>query len=613
MTKRLCLALALITCTLSMAQLPSGVRIDPPHWWVGFKQTRLQLLVLAPNLPEKAAKVNHPGLRIVGQQVAEDPDYLVVDLELGPELKPGGIILQITGSGGKTLNLPYTLKARENIEPKGLSQADCIYLLMPDRFANGNAANDVVKGMQQTTLNRDSLLLRHGGDVEGVIQHLDYIDDLGATALWLNPVQENDQPLESYHGYAITDHYRIDPRLGNLDVYKQMVVKCHERSMKVVMDVVPNHLGNRHYLYRKLPFSDWVHRWPEYTRTSYRASTRHDPHAAQRDKKIFADGWFDKHMPDLNQQHTVLANYLIQNAIWWVEETHLDAYRIDTYAYPDQDFMHRWNAALFAEYPTLGMFGEVWDHAVPIQSYYTRSSDEKIGSDALPGVTDFQANSAILEALNNPAGWTEGTSRLYYVFGQDYLYPQPERNVVFLDNHDVSRFAAQVGNDSAKIRMGIGLLLSLRGIPMWYYGTELGFSAFSNPDAKVRPDFPGGWKGDARNLFVPQGRSGGERSLFEFSRRLLQYRKTSDALCTGRMVHFVPEQGVYAYARVGKKQRILCLFNPSGEAKTLDGMRFSEITEGFTRARDVLSGIEATNLRTFDLPAKSLRWFELIP
>ena len=605
--------IALVVISIQLMAKPT-LRVDPPNWWVGMKTNVIQLMISGKDIANYKTKTNNPSIKILAQNKLESSDYLFVDIEIAADCKAGLIDFEFENSTNPKdkFNYSYELKSRENggYKPLGLNSSDLIYLLMPDRFSNGDATNDIVQGTTQTTLNRDSMFLRHGGDLQGVINHLDYISEIGNTALWLNPVQENNQPKESYHGYAITDHYNIDKRLGTIQKYVELCKKAHEKNLKMVMDVVPNHCGNEHYFFKNIPSKDWVHQWNEFTRTSYRAPTLLDPHASEVDKNIFRNAWFDRHMPDLNQQNKYLAKYLIQNSLWWVEYAGVDALRIDTYAYPDHQFMHDYAEALFNEYPTLGMFGEIWDHGVAIQSYYTKNSARGSNS-LLPGVTDFQTNFSLMDALNKPFGWTDGTARLYYTFAQDYLYEDANKNVVFLDNHDISRFYSMVNEDYEKFKMGISFLLTTRGIPMLYYGTEVLMKNYADPDGKVREDFKGGWAKDSVNKFTKEGRTKKENEAFDFVKKLATYRKQNSVLQTGKLTQFVPEKGVYVYFRKNNEKQIMVVMNPNKEKIELDLKRFSEMLSGKSKLKNIIDeseiilsdklSIDKTNVSIFEI------------
>jgi glycosidase len=488
--------------------------------------------------------------------------------------------------------IPYELKARVNRPgwPSGLSQSDLIYLLMPDRFSNGDPSNDVVQGMKQTGINRDSMFWRHGGDLKGVMNHLDYLQDLGITALWINPVLENDQPKESYHGYAITDHYRVDRRFGDNELFRQLSENCGKKGIKMVMDVVYNHVGNEHYLYKKLPWQNWIHAQPEgFQRTSYRAPVLTDPYASEADKRIMTDGWFDKHMPDLNQKDPHLAAYLIQNSIWWIEYAGLDAFRIDTYAYPDLAFMKDLLARIFKEYPKFSVFGETWVDGAPVQVFFHQNKIDAEFKSNLPGVTDFQLYYGIQEALTKEMGWTEGVARLYHTMATDYLHADPTQNVVFLDNHDISRFFSVVNEDFRKYKMALVWLMTVRGIPQLYYGNEILMKNYANPDGRVREDFPGGWAGDKVNLFDANNRKGDVAEVHALISKLARWRKASPVIKEGKTTQFVPDKGVYVYSRRANGQAILVVMNCSEKANKVGMKRYEECFNGKTQAKDVLN------------------------
>lgn len=572
------------------AQKMSVERIDPPFWFTGMEDNSLQLLVKGSNIGSVEVKLNNSNLNLVSTYSPTNSDYLIIDLEIDKNAKPGSFEFQLKGK--KLLSFSYELREKTNsLTSGGLSSEDLIYLIMPDRFSNGNPDNDIIKTYHENIIARDSSKGRHGGDIQGIINHLDYIQNLGATALWLNPVQENNQPFESYHGYAITDHYKIDERLGDNELYTTFVNECHKRNLKVIMDVVFNHPGNQHYLYQEMPDKDWFHLFDTFTRTTYRAPVLLDPYASDSDKQLFSEGWFDKHMPDFNQENFHLSKYLIQNALWWIETTGIDAFRIDTYAYSDQGFMSELASRIFKEYKNFFMFGETWVHGVPIQYYFTEGQKNGKSFDShLHGVTDFQLYYAINEALTKEQGWTDGVSRIYYSLAQDYLYEHPENNVVFLDNHDLSRFWSMVGKDVNKFRTGIAFLFTTRGIPMLFYGTEILMDSYADPDSKVRIDFPGGWKDDKVNKFEESGRNSAEKEAFSFIRQLSEYRKSSSALKTGKLMQFVPEKGVYVYFRYDSTSTVMIVLNTSYKSTIVFPERFKEIIQSNSTGKDIISG-----------------------
>ncbi|MBK8493352.1 MAG: glycoside hydrolase family 13 protein [Saprospirales bacterium] len=589
------------------------VRVEPPNWWVGMHIPQVEVLIYDQDIRDFEPTVQYPGVSIRKVTRLQNPNYLFVELEIGPGTKPGKFDI-LCKKGATTKKYPYELRARSHAPGRiqGLQSSDFIYLLMPDRFANGDPSNDSVEGMTQEGVNRDKMYFRHGGDLRGVIDKLDYLKSLGVTALWLNPVLENNQPYESYHGYAITDHYHIDRRFGSNDTYLELVEKAHQRGIKIIMDIVPNHVGDQHYQFKDLPDATWIHQFPEFTRTTYRAPTLMDPYASEKDRTTMSDGWFDHHMPDLNQQHPQVANYLTQSYLWWIEQSGHDAYRIDTYAYPDQAYMAALGKRLEDEYPGFFFFGETWVHGPAVQAQFTEDNHLREGYNAhMPGVTDFQLHYAISEALTREQGWTEGAARIYYTLAQDFLYEDPYRNVTFLDNHDLSRFFSVVGENPLKFKSALAFLLTTRGIPMIYYGTEIGMKNFTDPDGKVREDFPGGWEGDAVNKFFPSGRTAQEQEIWEYIQKLAQYRLQTPALQDGRLTQFVPVDGIYVYFRHDAQNTVMVVMNTHEKEVVVDTARFQERMGGFTSAKEVVTGGVMTDLSQIRVPGYTAWVLEL--
>ncbi|MCL4153302.1 UNVERIFIED_CONTAM: hypothetical protein GTU68_038433 [Idotea baltica] len=578
------------------------------------ESSSLELLVHGVDIASASVKLTYPGVELQGITQVENPNYLFLDIKIDPKAEAGLVDIQFT-KGKEQLLIKYELRSRVKSEQKiqGISSKDFIYLLMPDRFANGDEKNDHVPSMYEGTVDRAGILQRHGGDIQGVIDHLDYLVELGVTAIWMNPVLENNQPKESYHGYAITNHYKIDPRFGTNDLYVEFVEQCHERGIKVVGDIIHNHVGNEHWFIKDLPSKDWIHQFDEFTKTTYRAPTLLDPYAAEYDKNLMSNGWFDHHMPDLNQENRHLATYLIQNNIWWVEHAGIDAYRIDTYAYPDQAFMSKWASALRAEYPSLSLFAETWVHGVPVQSWFTEQIARKSFDNSIPAVTDFQLHYAINDALSQPFGWTEGVARLYYTLAKDYVYSHPEQLVTFLDNHDVSRFYSTINEDFEKYKMGLGFLLTTRGIPQIYYGTEILMpnSSKRTHHDQYREEFSGGWKGDTQNKFTIEGRTAEEQAAFEFVSKLANYRKNTPALTTGKLMQFVPEEGVYVYFRYDDAKTIMVILNQNPKGMKIKTGRFAERLNGFTKAKNVLTNDSISLTDELELPMTSITILEL--
>ena len=612
--KRILILLFIICCQQSQAQVSALDRIEPMFWFTGMHNPRVQLLVHGHNIANTGVQLSYPGVSLEKVNKVGNPNYLFLDLFISSDARPGKFPIIFSGKGSKKLQYTYELRNRNNSTDRiqGVNTSDFIYLIMPDRFANGDPSNDLIAGMTETALNRDSMYYRHGGDLQGIINNLDYLKDLGVTTLWLNPVLENDQPKTSYHGYANTENYRIDRRFGNNELYKKLVDECHIRGMKMVKDLVHNHIGSRHFTILDPPMNDWVHHWPVYTKTNYREQVWMDPYAASADKAIMTNGWFDFHMPDVNQKNPFLKKYITQSHIWWVEYAGIDGLRLDTYAYNDLEFMAEWGRAIKAEFPNLTFFGETWVHGVPNQAYFTRANKINQGIDTeLEGVTDFQALWAINEALNGKFGWTDGVARLYNTFSNDFVYEDATRNVVFLDNHDLSRFYSVVGEDFNKYKSGVAWLLTTRGIPQFYYGTEILMKNFSNPDGLVRSDFPGGWKADKENKFLASGRAGKEMEAFNYVRTLANYRKNNGVLQTGKMMQFIPEDGIYVYFRYNDTKTVMIVMNSSDMEKTILTERYKERILSYKSALNVISSEHLNDIKSIRVPAKTTMVLEL--
>jgi glycosidase len=536
------------------------VKIYPSNWWAGMKTNSIQLMLHGNRISNANVSTNYTGLTIKKVQPVENKNYLFVDVTLSPVIVPGNANIIVNVNGQKqTISFPILQrrKGRGETFAQGVRSQDFIYLLMPDRFSNGEESNDRIAGLKDQSLNRDSIYLRHGGDLQGVIDHLDYLKDLGVTTLWMTPVLQNDMPDRTEHGYAITDHYTVEPRLGGEAMYKKLSDELHKRGMKLIQDAVYNHVGLYHFTVQDQPMKNWLNQWPSYTNTTYKDQVLFDPYASQKDKNQMSNGWFTRMMPDMNQNNPYVANFLIQHAIWSVENFGVDGWRIDTYIYNDLNFMNRCNAALYNEYPKMTMFGETWVHGVLSQAYFTRNKMNVSFKSNLTGVTDFQTNLyGIAPAMNQPFGWTEGVNKLYSTLSQDLIYEDAYNNVNFLDNHDQTRFLTQVGDDVTKLKTGLMWLLTARGIPQMYYGTEILMKGSTSPyDGNVRLDFKGGWKNDTENKFLSSGRTAKENEMFDLVKTVANFRKNSSALTTGKFMQYVPQDGLYVYFRYDDKQR----------------------------------------------------------
>jgi glycosidase len=610
------LGIILFFCVSTVqAQKAEISKMNPTNWYVGMKNPNLQVLIYGKNLQSNKLSLKpYLGVKLKKIHTVENPNYLFLDLEIAKNTKPGKLQFSCNGT-----NFSYELKAK-SANPRGLSQADFIYLLMPDRFANGNASNDKFEDMADTNHDRKNPFFRHGGDLQGVTQHLDYLKELGVTAIWMTPVIENNQFLtneggamrSAYHGYGFTDHYNVDKRLGGNEAYKKLSDAAHKLGIKIVQDAVYNHVGINHWFLKDMPSKDWLNQWDKYTNTTYKDQPLFDIHASAKDIKEVRNGWFTSFLPDLNQNNPFVANFLIQHALWSVETFDLDAWRIDTYIYNDLYFMNKCNQALLTEYPKIHIFGESAVNTVISQAYFTKNNLAIPFKSNLPGALDFVLEEAMYEALNHDFGWNEGVSRIYTVLAQDMVYADPAKNVNFLENHDHNRFFSVIGEDFDKYKMGVTWLMTLRGIPHFYYGTEILMKNFKDPsDAEVRRDFPGGWKEDEVNKFVSAGRTEKENAAFEFVKKLANYRKVSDAISNGKFMQFVPQDGVYVYFRYTNKQTIMVVSNTSKSEKNIDISRFNEILKGSKSAENIVDDVNIADISNLKIPSKGVMLLEI--
>lgn len=596
--------------------------VYPSNWWTGMQNPELQLLVHAGFDITDSVQINYKGITVERITRLENNHYLAIDLHISPDTRPGTVHITFIKKN-KVNHVPFSLYAKDSEDGvsriRGVNSKDFIYLIMPDRFANGDASNDVVKGMRDEVADRSNMYARHGGDLKGIEDHLDYFTDLGVTSLWLTPVLENDMPLTNegctkraaYHGYAFTDHYNVDARLGGNKAYSQLIERIHAKGLKIIQDAVYNHVGASHWFALDPPMHNWFHQWDTYTQTSYKDQPMLDPYASEADRKISNEGWFTPFMPDLNQSNPYVANFLIQHAIWCTEYFGIDGWRVDTYFYSEPGFLNRINDALLAEFPSLTVFGEAWVGSVTNSAYFCRNNIEAPFKHNLMGVTDFPLHFAMIDGVNQKFGWSEGVSKVYSTLAQDILYKDPFRNEIFLDNHDLDRIYSVLGEDVNKMKTALIWLLTLRGIPQLYYGTEILMKNFKNPsDAMVREDFPGGWRGDAQNKFTAAGRSNQENEFFDFIKKLAHYRLHSSALSTGRLMQFLPIDGVYVYFRYDDKQTVAIVSNTNNTPKVVEASRFEERTAGFKSARNVMTG-EYIMSEQFSVPANTTWVLEL--
>jgi glycosidase len=573
-------------------------RIEPLFWWEGMKNSTLQLMLYGENLA--AYSLNIPAIDKIEVHRVENPNYLFVDLDLSDQ-QHGIVEINLLKKGKVQTIIEYEIKVREQRPNKSsFNAADVIYLLMPDRFANGNPSNDAHPSVTEQP-NRNDKDGRHGGDIKGIINHLDYLEDLGVSAIWSTPLCEDNDPRVSYHTYAQSDVYRIDPRYGTNEDYRLLADALHQRKMKLIMDYVTNHWGIEHWMVKDLPTSDWIHQFETYTNTNHRKEIHSDTYATEIDRKELMEGWFVPTMADLNQNNPYLLNYLIQNAIWWIEFAQIDGFRVDTYPYNNPKPMTHWLEAIRMEYPDFNIVGEGWMHNSIHLSYWQEKSPIAAiqGFDSkLPSVMDFTLNDALVKTFNEKnAYWEHGTTRLYKNLQNDFLYPDIDNVIIFAENHDTNRindFYPEFKN----YKQMLSVLMTLRGIPQIYYGSEIGMTGKKEVgDGDIRRDFPGGWPTDVQNAFKHEGRTPKQNQYFDFSKKLIQWRKTNPAVHFGKTLHYIPREDVYVYFRYTEEKRVMVVVNNNLENQSLALSRYSEGIAGNTQAFDVISG------KSFNLPA----------
>lgn len=588
-------------------------RIEPPFWWIGMKNQKLQLLVKGKNISETTPVIKYNGVTIEKTHKGDSPNYLFIDLLIAPATKAGDFRIKFKKGKKTKFTSRYSLKQRdpESEFRKGFSSSDVMYLFMPDRFANGNPDNDNTLSTAEIA-NRKDMHGRHGGDIQGVVNNLDYLSELGITAIWSTPVLEDNCPESSYHGYAISDYYKIDPRYGSNKEYKEMIDKCHKRGIKVVMDMISNHCGSAHWWMNDLPFKDWLNNWDSFTRSNHVKKTMNDPHASESDKNAFINGWFDTTMPDLNQKNPFLLTYLIQNSIWWVEFSGLDGIRMDTYPYNDFDAMSEWAGAIMKEYPNFNIVGETWHKEAHEIAFWQRNSKNALNYNShLKTAMDFPLYFAMEKCFNEYNGWDTGMKRLYNSIANDYMYPDLNNLLVFAENHDTPRFNHTVKGNIDKYKMAMAFIATIRGIPQLYYGSEIRMTGDKGKgDGDIRRDFPGGWENDAKNCFKTEGRNEEQIDSFNYLKKLLNWRKNKSVIHTGKLMHYIPYDGIYVYFRYNKNETVMVILNNNNTEKNLDTNRFKESINGFSNGHNIISGKKA-NLSNIKLAPKSATILEL--
>jgi glycosidase len=585
-------------------------RIEPTDWYVGMKDPCLQLMIYGQGIRSAEVSTDYPGVKIDSLVRLDSPNYLLVYLNLDGA-QAGEMTLNFR-QDGRTSKVRYVLHSREMSGEKrmGFTNADVLYMLMPDRFADGNRKNDKIKGMHDMLVDRSEPSLRHGGDLEGIRQHLDYFNDLGVTALWLTPVLENDRPADdgkysTYHGYATTNYYRVDPRFGTNEEYRQLVREAHAKGLKVVMDMIFNHCGDYHPWNRDIPSKDWFNH-PHYgLQTSYKLTPILDPYASEIDKEETVGGWFVSSMPDLNQKNPHLLRYLIQNSEWWIETVGIDGIRMDTYPYADRTGMAQWMKVINSEYPNFNTVGETWVTEPAYPAAWQKDSKLSEVNSNLKTVMDF----AFYDRINMAKGeetddWWNGLNRIYNVLCYDYVYANPKSVMAFIENHDTDRFLGN-GKDSTALKQAYALLLTMNRIPQLYYGTEVLMNGTKEvTDGNVRRDFPGGFPGDTHNCFTASGRTKAENAMFSWLSRLLHWRQNNKVVSEGRQTQFIPYKGIYVLARRHEGHTVLTLLNGKRSDNKVQVMRYAEVIGSHTTATDVLTGEQVDLTRNIKMPQR---------
>ncbi|WP_370898308.1 glycoside hydrolase family 13 protein [Chryseobacterium gossypii] len=617
--KKLYAVIALSAASIAFSQIKTLERIEPAFWWKGMKNPELQILVYGKNIASNEIELSD-GVRIKDIQKVENPNYIFVTVNTN-EISVPKFQIRIK-NGKKTLgSYTYELKQREpgSAERESYTSKDVMYLIMPDRFANGDEKNDSSPALIEKA-DRSLPNGRHGGDLRGIINHLDYIQNLGATAVWLTPVNEDNEKVYSYHGYAQTDLYKIDARYGTNEEYRELSHELNKRNMKLVMDYVTNHWGVSHWMIKDLPTKDWIHWFNDgdngFKRSNYKTTTQFDPNASEIDKKYALDGWFDTTMPDINQKNPLVLKYLTQNAIWWIEYAGLGGFRVDTYPYNDKEAMAKWAKAITDEYPKFNIVGETWLNTAGQISAWQKNS--KTGEAAnynsyLPSVMDFMLYGNLPKALKEKDGWDTGMVKLYDVFSSDFLYPDVNNILVFFENHDTERWNEIFNDDPGAYKMALTLISTVRGIPQVYYGSEIGMRGDKNKggDADIRRDFPGGWKTDRQNAFNPSEQTPEQKEFYEFTRKLLTWRKGKEVIHTGKTKNYLPQNNVFVYFRYNDKESVMVVLNNSEKSETLDLKRFAESLNGLTKGKNIISGTAVSLQNSLDVPAKTSMIIEL--
>lgn len=616
MLRFLSLSLSLSLFPFSSQISAQPLRIEPSNWWIGMQEPTVQLLVHGDGVGEWRPTVEYPGVRIVSTHEADSPNYLFIDLAIASNTLPGSFPISFYYGREEKATYRYELRAREKAAEDyvGFDAGDVIYLVTPDRFANGDPSNDIVATQRETTIDRRAGFARHGGDLAGITAHLDYLEDMGFTAIWPSPVLDNNMPRWSYHGYAITDYYGVDPRFGSLADYRELADEARACGIKLIMDQVVNHCGSGHWWMEDLPFGDWLNYQDSLRVTNHRRTVHQDPYAARVDAELMTGGWFVPTMPDLNQHNPYMANYLIQNSIWWIETLGLGGVRQDTYPYPDKDFLTDWTCRIQSEYPNFTIVGEEWSNNPLVVAYWQAGKENPDGyQSCLKSVMDFPIQEKLIAALNEPETWGTGLVKLYEALSNDHVYAHPKDIMVFGDNHDMDRLFTQLDGDVAKMKLALTYLLTIRGIPQLYYGTEVLLQNDRAPGDHgiIRTDFPGGWAGDTVNGFTGEGLSKEQDDVQQFVKKILNWRKDNPTVARGNTIHFGPRDGIYIYGRYTNTGRIMVVLNKNASMASLPLDRYEELLRDSAGGKDILTDKRYQWDEGLSIPAESAMVLEI--
>ena len=596
-------------------------KVHPPNWWIGHKNPNLQLLIKAEKINDYKVNINYPGVKITNIHNADSPNYIFLDLEISDKAKEGSFIITFTKEN-KTLSYSYELRKKRSLEDQsnGFDSSDAIYLITPDRFANGNYENDIIDFLKERKIDRANNYARHGGDFKGIFENISYIKNMGFTSLWLNPVLINDMKEGSYHGYATTDYYSVDPRFGSMKEYIELSLELKKNNIKLIKDIIVNHCGLYHWWMDDLPFKDWLNFQENYLKSNdktiekntvysnHRRTTIQDIYASKSDYRGMLDGWFVPTMPDLNQKNKFLANYLIQNSLWWIETLNLSGIRQDTYPYAEKEFMSEWAGRIMSEYPKFNIVGEEWSYNPIRIAYWQDGNNNKDGYKSnLKSTMDFAMQKAIQEGILEEEAWNTGLIKIYENLANDFYYSNPESLLIFNDNHDMSRIHTQMKKDITKTKMAIGLMLVLPRIPQLLYGTEILMEDSSNPGdhGLIRSDFPGGWDNDKINAFSKQNLTDDQIEMQEYLKVLLNFRKKSKAIHIGNTIHFAPKNGVYLLQRRYNDEIVIFIINKNKNDVRLSNDRFSELNLNNIVFSDIHSGKKFSFSKTLKLKSNS--------